>query len=98
MWNDLRYGARVLGKSPGFVAVAILTMAIGIGASTAIFSLLNAVLLRSLPYGDASRLVYLWTPIPKLPDVPREMGPSAPDYYDWVRLSHSFTSLALFNE
>jgi putative ABC transport system permease protein len=96
--QDLRYGARVLGRSPGFLAVAILTMALGIGASTAVFSLTNAVLIRSLPYGDASRLVYLWTPIPKLPDVPRELGPSYPDYYDWTRRSRSFESLALFDE
>src|SRR5215831_10536522 len=96
--QDLRYGARTLRRSPAFAAVAILTMALGIGASTAVFSLTNAVLIRSLPYGDASRLVYLWTPIPKLPDVPRELGPSYPDYYDWTRRSRSFASLALFDE
>jgi hypothetical protein len=68
--QDLRYGARMLGRSPAFALVAILTMAIGIGASTSVFSLMNAVLIRSLPYGDATRLVYVWTPIPRLPDVP----------------------------
>jgi putative ABC transport system permease protein len=59
---------------------------------------MNAVLIRSLPYADASRLVYLWTPIPKLPDVPRELGPSYPDYYDWTRRSRSFAGMALFDE
>jgi putative ABC transport system permease protein len=92
---DVRYGARVLGRSPSFAAVAVLTMALGIGASTAVFSLLNAVLLRSLPYADPAHLVYIWTPLPRLPDLPRELGPDFPDYFDWTRLSHSFSSIGL---
>lgn len=94
--SDLRYGARVLAKSPGFAVIAVLTMALGIGASTAVFSLMNAVLIRSLPYGDPARLVYVWSPIPRLPEVPREIGPSWPDYVDWARTSQSFASLAAF--
>jgi putative ABC transport system permease protein len=82
LMQDAGYGIRTLSKSPGFTFVAIFTLALGIGASTAIFSLINAVLLRSLPYGDSSRLVYLFTPNPKF-NVPAEVfGPSNADFFD----------------
>src|ERR1700722_12860136 len=63
--HDVRYALRAFGKYRSFTTLTVLTLALGIGACTAIFSLVNAVLLRSLPYGDPERLVYLFTPNPK---------------------------------
>jgi predicted permease len=96
--QDLRYGLRTLGKSPGFTVVTVLTLALGVGACTAIFSVVNAVLIRSLPYGDAGRIVNLFTPNPRYGnDVPVEAsGPSYADFFDLQRQSHSFASMAAF--
>ncbi len=96
--QDTRYGLRTLRRSPGFTITAVLTLALGIGACTAIFSLVNAVLLRSLPYGDPQRLVYLFTPNPHISAPPDVMSPSYADFYDLKQQGHSFASMSVFEQ
>ena len=96
--QDSRYGLRTLRRSPGFTVTAVLTLAFGIGACTAIFSLVNAVLIRSLPYGDPERLVYLFTPNPHVPVPPDVMTPSYADFYDIKRESHSYSDMSVFEQ
>jgi predicted permease len=96
--QDLRYGLRTLSKSPGFTTTAVLTLALGIGACTAVFSLVNAVLIRSLPYGDPNRLVYLYTPNPQFKLPVEIFGPAYADFYDLKRDSHSFQDMTAFGE
>lgn len=96
--GDVSYGVRVLRKNPGFASVAIVTLALGIGACTAIFSLVRGVLLRPAPYGTPERLVYIWTPNDNFSQVPpNAIGPAGADFYDIRRDSRSFSSLALFD-
>jgi hypothetical protein len=96
--QDAHYGIRTLRRSPGFTITAVLTLALGIGACTAIFSLVNAVLLRSLPYGDPQRLVYLFTPNPRF-NLPVEIfGPAYADFYDLKKQSHSFQEMTAFDQ
>jgi putative ABC transport system permease protein len=88
--QDLRFSLRMLVKNPGFAAVAAITLALGIGANTAIFSVVNAVLLRPLPYRDPSRLVLMNESSQQLPD----MSVSYPNYLDWRDRSRSFERIA----
>src|ERR1700678_1165247 len=96
--QDLRYGLRTLCKSPGFTITAVLTLALGIGACTAVFSLVNAVLIRSLPYGDPSRLVYLYTPVPQFKLPAEVFGPAYADLYDLKKESRSFQDMTPFGQ
>jgi hypothetical protein len=98
--QDIRYGLRSLRRQPAFTFVTVLTLALGIGACTAIFSLVNAVLLRSLPYGDSSRLVYLYTPNLNLKDMPgpEVFTPRNADFFDIRQQSHSYDSMTFFNQ
>jgi putative ABC transport system permease protein len=97
LWQDLRYGARMLGKNPGFTLVAVLTLALGIGANTAIFSVVNALLLRPLPYHEPDRLVLL-----SEKSLTGQGGPrwilSYPNFTDWRERAQSFEGMASFRQ
>src|SRR5215510_12378861 len=93
LWQDLRYGARMLLKHKGFTLIAILTLALGIGANTAVFSVINAVLIRSLPFAEADLLVMIWE---TQPDVHGPVG-TYPDFQDWRAQAQSFQGMAAFS-
>jgi predicted permease len=90
LWRDLRYGARALLKQPGFTLIALLTLALGIGVNTAIFSVVDAVIFKALPYKDADRLVMLWERPPKFP----RNSVSAANFLDWQSQSKLFEQMA----
>ena len=94
LFRDLRFAFRTLRHSPGFTAVAVLTLALGIGATTTIFSVVNAVLLRPLPYRDADRLVVLWETI-RREDVQRR-SVSYPNFEDWRAQAQSVELMSMF--
>jgi putative ABC transport system permease protein len=89
LWQDARYATRSLRKHPAFTAIAVLTLALGIGANTAIFSVINAVLLRPLPYQDPDRLVTLLETV-----ADRPIGVSYPNFVDWRNQNNVFENLA----
>jgi predicted permease len=90
--QDIRYGLRMLGKNPGFACVAVLTLALGIGANTALFSVVNGVLLNPLPFVDPNQLVTLSESKPNF-----EYGSiSYPNFRDWQKENRSFAALAIF--
>jgi predicted permease len=91
-WQDVRYGLRVLAKNPGFTAIAILTLALGIGANTALFSVVNGVLLNPLPFSNPDELVAVYTKSPNF----QESSIAYPNFLDWQKDSHSFASLCAF--
>jgi predicted permease len=92
LWQDLRYSIRMLTKSPGFTAVAVLTLALGIGANTAIFTVVNAVLLRPLPYPEADRVMFLGESSEQIPD----MSISMANFNDWRAQNKVFENLVAY--
>jgi predicted permease len=90
--QDIRYGARMLRKSPGFTVIAVLTLALGIGANTALFSVVNGVLLNPLPYPHPEQLVALHAGKPNFPNG----SISYPNFLDWQKNNHTFSGMAAY--
>ena len=90
MWSDLRYAIRSLGKAPGFSGLAVLVLAVGIGATSAIFNLIDGTVIRRLPYADPDRLLMLWERAPSF--VHNRVSPL--NFLDWSEQNHSFASMA----
>jgi putative ABC transport system permease protein len=98
LFKDLQYAARIILKSPGFALAAILILALGIGANTSIFSVVNAVLLRPLPFQDSDRLVQVWhVPPPKSFPGMTTFSVSAANYLDWQDQNHAFKNMAIYS-
>ena len=94
LWQDLRYALRLLLRQPGITALAIATLALGVGANTAIFSAVNAVLLRPLPYADPDRLVMIWERRVTEGVLDNVVAPA--DYLDWEQRQRAFDAIAAF--
>jgi putative ABC transport system permease protein len=94
LFQDLRYGARMLWKSPGFTLIAVVALALGIGANSAIFSVVNATLLRQLPYRQAERLVVVWENNLRRSKQHNVVGPV--NFADWQEQSKSFEGMTAF--
>jgi predicted permease len=92
LWRDLRFGMRMLARNPGFTAVAVLTMALGLGANTALFSVVNGVMLKALPFKEPDRLVFALETNAKFPAP--GVSASSLNYRDWKEQNHVFESLA----
>src|SRR2546430_4643654 len=91
-WQDVRYSLRMLGENPGFAAIAILTLALGIGANTALFSMVNGVLLRPLPYPQPDQIVAVSE---KTATFDRS-SISYPNFLDWQRANTTFSAIAAY--
>jgi len=96
LWQDLSYGLRMLASKPGFTFAAVLTLALGIGANSAIFSVINALLLRPLPYPESGQLVYVYNTYPKMNL--EFSGSSIPDYLERRDKADALADLALYHD
>src|SRR4029078_11171422 len=94
LWQDIRYGARMLRKSPGLTSVAVLSLALGIGAISTIFSFINGIMLRPLPYHDPGQLVLLDETAFKQGQ--KSMSVSYPNFLDWREQNQSFEDIACY--
>ena len=95
--QDVRFAFRQMAKRPGFTAVVVLTMALGIGANAAIFSVLDAILLRPLPYSHPEQLIKVWSRFTGIGMPNDQNWVSAPEFRDFKQLNHSFSDLAAIN-
>src|SRR3984893_13234633 len=95
LWQDFRYALRLLRKSPGFSVVAILTLALGIAANTVMFSVLNTVLLRPLPYPHPDRLVQIWQTDHGRGETHGDVSPY--DFLEWHKNSQTLSEIAVYS-
>lgn len=92
--QNIRYSARTLFKNPGFTAVVIITLALGSGANTALFNIVNSVILRPLPLSESDRLIAIWEKVPN--EMQSRYRVTAANFFDWRDQSQSFDEMAAF--
>jgi len=95
-WQDLRYGTRMLRRSPGFTAIVIVTLALGIGANTAIFSVVDAILLKPLPFTDPKSLVIVWESTVQNASTHNTVSP--PNFLDWQSQNRVFSGMSYISD
>src|SRR5712692_9055296 len=95
-WQDLRYGTRMLRRTPGFTAIVMLTLALGIGANTAIFSVVDAILLRPLPFAGAGSLVIVWESNTQSSSTHNTVSP--PNFLDWESQNRVFSGMSYVSD